>query len=165
MIKLMYDTLLQYVLSLYFSLFLDRPDPPEGLNLVSQSDTGLTLVWGRPKNALPSVNTTYTMSIYNVTPSGNELYLERNLTTTSYSIHFLEEALLEMPCQPFQFQVTATNDAGIGNPAIYSETVPICKYTHCSYINMYVCIHVITIVTCIEVHCMYIRLFKFLITD
>ncbi len=50
------------------------------------------------------------------------MYLDSAMTTTSFSIHFLEESLLGMPCQRFQFLVTADNDAGVGSPAIYNET-------------------------------------------
>ncbi|XP_064398345.1 uncharacterized protein LOC135344964 isoform X2 [Halichondria panicea] len=107
----------------------NRPDPPGNLNLVSTA-MGLTLVWDRPSNAPPPlVSTNYTLSIFNVTDSGNVMYLDSAMTTTSFSIHFLEESLLGMPCQRFQFLVTADNDAGVGSPAIYNETVPVSANT------------------------------------
>ncbi len=42
-----------------------------------------------------------------------------------------------MPCQRFQFLVTADNDAGVGSPAIYNETVPICKFAN----TIHACMH------------------------
>ncbi len=89
--------------------------------LVLLSPLGLGII-DRPGNAPPLVSTNYTLSIFNVTDSGNVMYLDSAMTTTSFSIHFLEESLLGMPCQRFQFLVTADNDAGVGSPAIYNET-------------------------------------------
>ncbi len=121
--------MLNEVISLFFLPSSDRPDPPGNLNLVSTA-MGLTLVWDRPGNAPPLVSTNYTLSIFNVTESGSVMYLDSAMTTTSFSIHFLEESLLGMPCQRFQFLVTADNDAGVGSPAIYNETVPVCKFAN-----------------------------------
>ena len=107
--------------------FPDRPEAPGNLTLDPNAES-LTLVWERPANALAQTTTTYNISIFNVTDSGNVLYEEAGgQSATSYSIHTLEESLHGMPCQQFQFLVTAENDAGVGITAVYNETLPLCE--------------------------------------
>lgn len=95
------------------------------------ADTRLILVWGRPGNAPAQVETNYTVMINSVLPGSTQHgpFVLDSLTT-SFSIHFLEEAQSGRPCEEFQFFVLAQNDAGVSNPAVYNETVPICEF-HC----------------------------------
>ena len=105
----------------------DRPEAPGNLTLDLIAGR-LALVWERPVNALAQTITTYNISIFDVTDSGKVPYKgPESQSATRYSIHALEKSLHGMPCQQFQFLVTAENDAGVGITALYSETMPLCK--------------------------------------
>ena len=92
------------------------------------SEDMLILVWGRPANAPAQIETNYMVMITSVMPGSTQYSpFIFNSSTTSFSVHFLEEAQAGKPCEEFQFFVSAENDAGEGDLAVYNETVPICE--------------------------------------
>jgi hypothetical protein len=95
---------------------------------LSPSKGDLILNWERPENVPSAVEIRYTVMINNTNTSTSSM----NITTSnSFSLRSLEEQVLSESapgvCVMFEFSVSGANDAGMGQPNIAIDTIPICK--------------------------------------
>ena len=103
-----------------------QPDAVKILRLALDGD--LSLRWERPGNVPREVPILYTIMMNNTDTLTNYL----NITnTTSFSLRSLEEQVLNNNttgvCVMFEFSVSGSNDAGMGQPNTIIDTIPICK--------------------------------------
>ena len=113
-----------FILSHIVNCLPDYPESPGNLAL-NALDGNITMSWSRPLNLprawIPKVNVTYFVTINNT--KTNTTYLSIRTKGSSYT--FSEEGI--EVCKTFNFYVTASNDVGNSNPAVVTETIPICK--------------------------------------
>lgn len=101
------------------------PDVPGNLVLIPDISE-LTLEWDRPTNVPPQIPITYLIEINSTEENGTN-FPPLNTTSTSMSIHFIEELLTPGDCYMFEFYVSGSNEAGSGSLAWIVDTVPICE--------------------------------------
>ena len=110
--------------------FADPPVSPRGLDLViiRNPSSTLRLVWERPFNVDPQVETVYTVEINSTQPDGTNYGPFENISRTYLPIDFPEALHSNRSCQMYRFYVSARNGAGPSLPSTYLETLPISKY-------------------------------------
>ena len=103
------------------------PAAPGNLVLIPGVPT-LTLEWDRPTNVPSEVQVTYLVESNST--NGNGMNFRNTTSSTSLSVHFLEELLAAGQCVMFNFFVSGSNEAGPGSRAMIVDTVPICELVH-----------------------------------
>jgi hypothetical protein len=99
---------------------------------LSPSKGDLILNWERPDNVPSAVEILYTVTINNTNTSTSSA---ENTTNHSFSLRSLEEQVLSESapgiCVMFEFSVSGTNDAGVGQPNTIVDTIAMCESARC----------------------------------